>query len=145
MTHAEKAANLFSNKFNCAQSVFASFSEDLGIPEETALKTGACFGSGMKKGEVCGACTGALMALGMKYGHSDGNDNESKQKSGEMAVLFLEEFKKANGSYICRELLGCDIGTKDGLESAMSKNLFTEFCPKMVISATEIAEKIMAT
>ena len=80
----------------------------------------------------------------MKYGHCDCDDNESKQKSGEMAVLFLEEFKKANGSYICRELLGCDIGTKEGLEYAMSKNLFTEFCPKMVISAAEITEKIMS-
>ena len=144
MTHSEKAAEFFSNNFNCAQSVFASFSDELGLSEEIALKTGACFGSGMKKGEVCGACTGALMALGMKYGHSDRNDNDSKQKSGEMAVKFLEEFKKTNGSYICRELLGCDIGTKDGLESAMSKNLFTEFCPKMVISAAEIAENIMS-
>ncbi len=56
MTHAEKAAELFSKKFNCSQSVFASFSDDLGIPEKIALKTGACFGSGMRKGEVCGAC-----------------------------------------------------------------------------------------
>ena len=144
MTKTELAFEYHKKGFNCAQSVFASFSEDLGISEKTALKTGACFGSGMKKGEVCGACTGALMALGMKYGHCDGDDNDSKQKSSEMTVLFLEEFKKANGSYICRELLGCDIGTKEGLEYAMSKNLFTEFCPKMVISAAEIAEKIMS-
>ena len=144
MTHAEKAAELFSKKFNCSQSVFASFSDDLGIPEKIALKTGACFGSGMRKGEVCGACTGALMALGMKFGHCDESDAESKMKANEMTVKFLEEFKKANGSYICRELLGCDIATKEGAAYALGKNLFTEFCPKMVISAAEIAEKIMA-
>ena len=30
----------------------------------------------MCKGEVCGACTGALMALGLKYGQSDIEDLE---------------------------------------------------------------------
>ena len=84
------------------------------------------------------------MALGMKFGHYDESDAESKTKANEMTVKFLEEFRKANGSYICRELLGCDIATKEGAAYALGKNLFTELCPKMVISATEIAEKIMA-
>ena len=62
MTHIEKANELFGQKFHCSQAVFAAFAEELGITEEQALKIGACFGSGMRKGEVCGACTGALMA-----------------------------------------------------------------------------------
>ena len=53
------------------------------------------------------------------------------------------EFKKENGSYICKELLGCDLSTKDGIDFALEKNLFTEFCPKMVESATKIAENIL--
>ena len=62
MSHVKKSLELFESKFNCAQAVFASFSEDLGLDEKQALKIGGCFGSGMRKGEVCGACTGALMA-----------------------------------------------------------------------------------
>ena len=44
---------------------------------------------------------------------------------------------------ICNELLGCDIRTKEGVEYAVENNLFTEFCPKMVESATLIAEKLI--
>jgi C_GCAxxG_C_C family probable redox protein len=143
MTHVEKANDLFTKKFHCSQAVFAAFAEKLGLTEEQALKIGACFGSGMRKGEVCGACTGALMALGLKYGQAAENDIESRLKTNEVTDRFMAEFKKENGSYICKELLGCDLSTKDGIDFALEKNLFTEFCPKMVESATKIAENIL--
>lgn len=136
MSNVKDAVDLFLDKYVCSQAVFAAFSEDMGISKEAALKIGACFGSGMRKGEVCGACTGALMALGLKYG-------ESKEKSNEVCEMFLDEFKKENSSYICRDLLGCDITTPEGVEYALKKNLFNEICPKMVESAAIITEKIL--
>ncbi|AMD16641.1 C_GCAxxG_C_C family protein [Methanobrevibacter sp. YE315] len=136
MKNIEKAVQLFENGYVCSQAVFATFSQNLGLSEEQALKIGACFGSGMRKGEVCGACTGALMALGLKYG-------ESKTKSNEVCEKFLDEFEKENGSYICRELLNCDIRTEDGVKYALDNNLFKEFCPKMVESATKIIESYL--
>jgi C_GCAxxG_C_C family probable redox protein len=136
MNNVKDAVDLFLDKYVCSQAVFAAFSEDMGISKEDALKIGACFGSGMRKGEVCGACTGALMALGLKYG-------ESKEKSNEVCVRFLDEFKKENSSYICRDLLGCDISTPEGVEYALKENLFKEICPKMVESAAIITEKIL--
>ncbi len=130
------AVHLFEKGYMCSQAVFATFSEDYNLSKEPALKIGACFGSGMRKGEVCGACTGALMALGLKYG-------EGKQKSNEVCEKFLDEFKKVNGSYICRDLLGCDISTPEGVKYAIDNNLFKEFCPKMVESAAIIVDEIL--
>ena len=98
MNPIDDAVQLFESGYMCSQAVFAAFSEDFGISREDALKIGACFGSGMRKGEVCGACTGALMALGLKYG-------EDKAESNEICERFLDEFEKENGSYICRDLL----------------------------------------
>ena len=106
------------------------------MTKELALKIGACFGSGMRKGEVCGACTGALMVLGLKYG-------ESKEKSNEACERFLDEFKSENGSHICNDLLGCDISTPEGVKSAVENNLFKEFCPLMVESASKIVKGII--
>lgn len=65
----------------------------------------------MRKGEVCGSCTGALMALGLKYG-------DVKAKSDEVCNKFLDEFKNENGFFICRNLLNCNIGTLEGVEYA---------------------------
>ena len=136
MKNIEKAIQLFENGYVCSQAVFATFSQNLGLSEEQALKIGACFGRGMRKGEVCGACTGALMALGLKYG-------ESKTKSNEVCEKFLDEFEKENGSYICRELLNCDIRTEKGVKYALDNNIFKEFCPKMIESATKITENYL--
>lgn len=134
MSRIDDAVKLFENGYMCSQAVFGVFSEELGLCQNDALKIGACFGSGMRKAEVCGACTGALMAIGLKYG-------DDKQKSNVCCEKFLDEFEKENGSYICRELLECDISTSKGVEYALSKNLFKEFCPLMVESATKSAKK----
>lgn len=136
MNYSDYAVKLFDSGYVCSQAVFATFSKDLGLDEEYALKIGACFGSGMRKGEVCGACTGALMALGLKFG-------DDKQKSNDVCVRFLGEFAAENGSYICNDLLNCDITTPEGVNYAVENNLFKDFCPKMVDSATKIAEKIL--
>lgn len=143
MTHVEKAKILFEQKYHCSQAVLAAFAEELGLTETQALKLGACFGGGMCKGEVCGACTGALMALGLKYGQCEIDDVVSRAKANDVAVKFLEAFRAENGSCICKELLGCDLATQQGKEYALDHNLFTEFCPKMVASAVKIAEQIL--
>lgn len=143
MNHVETAVNLFKSKFHCSQAVFAAFSEELGLSQEQALKIGSCFGSGMRKGEVCGACTGALMVLGLKYGHYKIGDIESKLKVDEVTDKFLDTFKLENRSYLCNDLLKCDISTKEGIDYALENNLFTEFCPKMVESAVIITENIL--
>ena len=136
MSEITQAVKLFEEGYVCSQAVFAAFSPELGLEKEQALKIGACFGSGMRKGEVCGACTGALMALGLKYG-------ESKERSNEVCVRFLEKFESENGSYICNDLLGCDIRTKEGVAFAVENGLFKEFCPKMVESAAKITKEII--
>jgi C_GCAxxG_C_C family probable redox protein len=136
MNSIEEAVQLFESGYMCSQAVFAAFSQDYGLSKEQALKIGACFGSGMRKAEVCGACTGALMVLGLKYG-------ESKEKSNEVCNKFLDEFKKENGSYICWDLLDCDISTEEGVKYARDNNLFKELCPKMVESAAKITKDIV--
>lgn len=143
MSHVKEALDLFEKKFHCSQAVLAAFSEEYGLSKELALKLGGCLGSGMRKGEVCGACTGALMVLGLVYGKSEVDDIDSKLKSDEVCDKFLDEFKKENGSYICNDLLKCDISTEEGLQYVLDHNLFTEFCPKMVESAVVITEKIL--
>ena len=143
MKHTELAKHYFERKFHCSQSVLVAVAEELGLSEEQALKLGACFGGGMCKGEVCGACTGALMALGLKYGQTAVDDLESRKKTNDITVRFMDLFKKENGSYICKELLGCDLATSEGKQYTLDNKLFVEFCPKMVESATRIAEKLL--
>ena len=143
MTHKEKALSYFDEKFHCSQSVLAAYADECGLTEEKALKLGACFGGGMRKGEVCGACTGALMVLGALYGQSDSSDIDSRMLTNKVNDEMMERFAKKCGSYICNDLLKCDISTPEGVEYAKDNNLFTEFCPIMVANAVDILEEII--
>ena len=143
MTHKEKALDYFGRKFHCSQAVLAAFAPECGFTEEQALKLGACFGSGMRKGEVCGACTGALMVLGALYGQYDEADLDSRLRANEVNEKMMECFAKVCGSYICNDLLGCDVSTPEGRKYCLDNNLFTEFCPKMVANAVDVLEQII--
>jgi len=93
------ATEYFENNFNCAQSVFTTFALEEGIPEELALKIATQFGGGCRKGEVCGAVSGALMVLGLKYGHCHLNAPDEKDEAYRYAEEFMDRFiaKKRNG------------------------------------------------
>ena len=143
MTHKEKALALFEQKFHCSQAVLAAFAEECGLTEKQALKLGACFGGGMRKGEVCGACTGALMVLGSLYGQYDKTDPISRETADSVNNKMMEGFAAVSGSYLCKDLLGCDISTDEGITYALEHNLFTEFCPQMVANAVDVLEQII--
>lgn len=143
MSHVEKALELYGSNFNCAQAVFGAFAGDLGLDEKTALKIGTNLGSGARSGEMCGAVSGALMVLGLKYGHCESADTDSKLHSYEKAEEFLAKFKEVNGTIICRELLGYDLTKPEDMEVIAEKNLFRTFCPDMVESAVKVLEGII--
>ena len=81
MTHAEKAAELFIEGYNCAQAVFGAFCDVTGFDEKTAMKISSSFGGGMGRlREVCGACTGAFMVAGILFGYDDPKDDVIKKE-----------------------------------------------------------------
>lgn len=105
-SHSEKAKDLFRQGYNCSQSVIAAFCDEIGLEFETALKIASSFGGGMGRlREVCGAVSGALMVLGMKYGYTDPLDQNSKTMHYKLIQDFAKDFEKECGSIICRELL----------------------------------------
>ena len=143
MDRKQKAVDYFSQKLHCSQSVLAAFAEECGITEEQALRLGSCFGTSMRRGEVCGAVTGALMVLGLLYGQKKAGDTEGRQTSNKVNDLMMDRFKEKCGSYICNDLLGCDVTTSEGIQYCRDNKLFTDFCPKMVAAAVEVVEEII--
>lgn len=105
----EKAVKLFQEGFNCSQAVFAAYSDLYGMDEETALKLSCSFGGGMgRMREVCGTCSGMFLVAGLESGITEGKDAEGKKQNYDMVQMLAEEFRKRNGTIICRELLGLD-------------------------------------
>lgn len=140
-TKAETAVELHASGFNCAQSVFSLFCEKYGMEKEQGLKVACGLGGGFRSGEICGALSGAVLAVGLKYGHSVASDAETKAACYAKTVEFINEFKARNNSLICRELLGVDVSTKEGFAEAQSRGLMKTICAELLTNAVEILEE----
>ena len=140
MDKTQQAAELFAGGFNCAQSVFAVFSEDYGLPRELALKISGGLGGGVRCGEICGAVTGGALVIGLNCGQTEPGDLQAKEFCGKETAEFVRRFREKNGGHICRELLGIDISVGDNRAKAKEMGLFGTVCTKAIESAIEILE-----
>ena len=144
MNRVEQAVEFFVDGFNCSQAVIGGYCELFGVDLETGFRVATGFGGGMHIGGTCGAVTGAFMVLGLKYGNTTAEDKAAKGKTYEKVIEYTRRFKARNGSVLCKELLGCDISSDDGMKKAQEDGLFDSVCPKMVRQATEILEEMLA-
>jgi C_GCAxxG_C_C family probable redox protein len=101
----QKAGLLFSQGFSCSQSVFAAFAPQLGLSEELALKIAAPFGGGIARtGELCGAVSGAILALGLRYGHTTTLEPNTKELTYQKVQELLRVFQERHQTTLCRSL-----------------------------------------
>lgn len=104
----EKALHYFHQGYNCAQSVFAAFADQVGLSEEAALRFSSAFGAGLGRMRgTCGAFSGLCMVAGFCKGNLSGNPEE-KEIIFSLTRELAEDFKKEFGTLTCRELLHLD-------------------------------------
>ena len=104
--YGAKAQALFEQGYNCAQAVVLAFDDLTGLDNKTAAMLASSFGGGMGRlREVCGAASGMFAVAGLLKGYDDPKAKEEKAEHYALIQSLAGEFKKENGSFICRELL----------------------------------------
>lgn len=102
---ADKAVQLFSEGYNCAQAVYVAFSDIMELNKTLAARIVGSFGGGMgKMQETCGAVTGMVGVISMLHDTSNNKAPIAKMQNYEHVRAVVEHFRTQNGSIICREL-----------------------------------------
>jgi C_GCAxxG_C_C family probable redox protein len=144
MTKSDDAYQCFMSRFTCSAAVFSAFSEDLGLDPDTAKKVACGFGAGLSKtGTICGAVSGGVMVIGLKYGKTKAADEAATEKTRALVRQFIHEFTEKNGSVNCTELLGYNLNDPQAYAAAKDSGLFLSKCPLLVRDAANILEKIL--
>lgn len=132
---AGKAAGYFKAGYNCAESVLMAMQEGWRTGEPDPLPATG-FGAGMgRRGSVCGALSGGIMAIGLKYGRRKPEDD--KEQAYRLAHEFYTGFEREFGSALCRELTDCDLTTTAGQEKFKELNLSRK-CTGIVENAVRL-------
>jgi len=134
----ETATKHLKDGYNCSQSVLLTMAEHWKCKGELIPKVATAFGGGMALcGSACGALTGGLMAIGIKYGTNEPS-SEKAARAYELGETFYRRFEKQNGSVMCRELIGLDLSDIEQRKKAREEHVFGKKCPAFVKSAIEI-------
>lgn len=142
MSKVKDAISAFVAGFNCSQAIVRTYGPDYGLSAFDAVRVSCGFGGGMRRAGTCGAVTGALMILGLRFGPQDDSDTSAKAGVYSKVSEFYSAFESRCDSVVCRDLLDCDISTPEGMEHATKNGLFKTVCPKMVQTAAEIIEEM---
>ena len=84
-----------------------------------------------------------LWFLGLEFGKSKVHENSSKEKTYTLVREFINNFKKIHKTINCKELLNCDLNTKEGKKKFSSEKLITNVCEQCVKDAVEILDKML--
>jgi C_GCAxxG_C_C family probable redox protein len=136
---AQKAVQRFEGGFNCAQSVLLTLYEHLEPEGKSELipKIAAGFGGGIGRcGSVCGALTGSIMAVGIKYAPNE-EGAEKRAKAYANARALYQQFEKQQGTVFCRDLIKYDLSNPQELAKARQEKAFEKVCAKLIKSAVE--------
>lgn len=137
----QKAVEFFKSGYNCSQSVVAAFADMYGFTQEQAVRMSASFGGGIgRMRETCGAACGVFLLAGLETGATEAADRAGKAANYAVVQELAAEFKKRNGSLICRELLG--LNKKDPVSTVPEERTAQYYskrpCAKMVEQAARI-------
>ena len=142
----ERIQQIYDSGFNCAESVLKACAELYQLPDADVVPNVASgFGGGIgRKGSVCGALTGGVLALGLAMGRMDPKDTAARDQIYTHARELYQRFEREFGTVLCFNLTQCDLATPEGQQKfkdlGLHKNLCSKFVQGMVRWVGEVIE-----
>ena len=140
----QEAARLLIESGHCAQTSFSVLNDYFELDSASTLKALTPMPGIALRGDVCGAVTGSLLALGLVFGRDQLNDLAGFQRSLPPARSFCRLFESQHGSIQCGDILEDALGRRFDLAK---KGEFVEYlncgghekCSAVVQSAVRLA------
>lgn len=135
---ADLAEKYFDGGFNCAESTLVALAIHFGKTAPNIPSIATAFGGGMARTRnVCGAVSGALMALGLFCGRSHSGDD--KERCYALAAELIQAVQSRSGSINCFDLTGLDFALPDS-QQAYKDKVHGEVCVPLV---RYVVDKVM--
>ncbi|MFX0168453.1 MAG: C-GCAxxG-C-C family protein [Candidatus Hodarchaeota archaeon] len=130
--------------FLCSESILLALSQTLNVKSDIIPKIATGFGAGIGQlGEVCGAASGAIMGLGLKFGRNQVEETTAEtvpyEFSTTMANLFIARF----GHLRCRDLIGLNLAVDEDRRAYQELKLWETRCRDIVSITTGLAYDLL--
>ncbi len=130
--------------FLCSEAVLLALSKYQEIKTDIIPRIATGFGAGIGRiGEVCGAFTGGVMGLGLKYGRVKVSMDPAERPVHWFATELVKQFKAEFGHLRCRDLLGLDVSSREALKRYREQKMWENQCREYIKTTTSLAYEIL--
>ncbi|OGP67744.1 MAG: hypothetical protein A2W27_06180 [Deltaproteobacteria bacterium RBG_16_44_11] len=129
MNRVEKTVDLHRNGgLSCSQAIVTAYGESYGMDPEMTKMLGRPWAGGIgHQALTCGYLTGAALVLALALNNKD--EGKSRRDLDKAIRILFSRFKERHGgATMCKELLGADLTTEEGLKKILEEKLVAKYC-----------------
>ena len=134
------AAGYAEEDFLCSEAVLMALSDCLGVSSEIIPRIATGIG---RKGEVCGALSGGVMGLGLRFGRSTAEEEDGERRPYWFSTKFAARFREQLGHVRCEDLLGLDLSRVEDVQTYHERGLWETTCRDIIKVATRLAYDLL--
>jgi C_GCAxxG_C_C family probable redox protein len=137
----ERARVLFlddAHPHGCAETTFVALKEAFGLPDPDDASPAMALNGGVAwSGGVCGAVTGAALAVGGLAASRTPDHATAKGIAREVVAGLIDGFEAEFGAVDCRALLGLEIRTPEAHAAFIESGIWRTACLRQIEFAVE--------
>jgi C_GCAxxG_C_C family probable redox protein len=143
-----RARTLFldeSNSFGCAETTFMVLKEAFGLPDPLDSSVAMALNGGVAySGGVCGAISGASLAVGLLAARRFKSHARAKQMAREAISRVIDDFRAEHGAVDCRALIGREIRTPEQHRAFIDSGIWRVSCMSQIESVVRALASLPA-
>lgn len=132
----EKARSYFlteDNIYGCAETTFVVLQEIFDLPNATDSSPAMVLNGGVAwRGRICGAISGAAMAVGRLAEQRVAGHKNAKRIARRVIDRFIDEFQAAQGCVDCHDLIGRDIHADEQHTEFIESGIWRDVCMRQI-------------
>lgn len=130
----------------CSESVLAALAKAQGVESPLIPRIATGFGAGVgRRGEVCGAVSGAVMGLSLAYGRDKGAPYTGGRRPYWYSSQLIDRFLEIHSGVRCFDILGLDLADPQDSERYDKQGCWRGICRDCIRDATGIAYDILSS
>lgn len=132
----ELARDLFlrdDNTYGCAETSLVALQQIYGLPDATDSSAAMALNGGVAyAGGVCGAISGAAMAVGRLAGERVADHRRAKGIARRMVQMLMAEFEADFGGTNCSDLIDYEISIPSEHDAFIASGVWRDTCMKQL-------------
>jgi C_GCAxxG_C_C family probable redox protein len=133
---AARARTIFledSHPYGCAETAFIVLKEAFGLPDPGDPSAAMALNGGVAySGGICGALSGASLAVGLLASRRFETHSEAKREAREVIAGLIHDFRAGYGATDCRDLLGREIRSPEQHQAFIDSGIWRIQCMSQI-------------